>query len=222
VSTNPEAPDARPSARPGGDAPLDLGHLPSARYHLDPSGGVGDGLLQEAACRAGFLRPAPLQPRLGLQQGGAYGKLKRRCHLRLSSSGLRLEAGRRCPLSPGPLRRLSGSGGLAVKGFSSVEWERHSALVEELRSLNRGYPQEKRSEGLAEGGVLWASGKRQIIEQVIAQLKHQFALEHQHAKILDGLLAHLAAKVAASARGQWLNVHLGRLLRHLMNSVLLD
>ncbi|MDP8952009.1 MAG: hypothetical protein M3N18_07200 [Actinomycetota bacterium] len=63
--------------------------------------------------------------------------------------------------------------------------------------------------------VGWASGKRQIIEGVIGQLKDFFGLECHRAKTLDGLLARLAAKVAAYTYGQRLNDCLGRPLRHL-------
>ena len=59
-----------------------------------------------------------------------------------------------------------------------------------------------------------ASGKRQIIEGVIGQLKDIFALERR-AKILSGLLARLAAKVAAYTCAQTINASLGRPLRHL-------
>jgi hypothetical protein len=41
----------------------------------------------------------------------------------------------------------------------------------------------------------WASGKRQIIEGVIGQLKDFFGLERHRAKTLGGLLRRLAAKV---------------------------
>src|SRR5215203_2047063 len=61
----------------------------------------------------------------------------------------------------------------------------------------------------------WASGKRQIIEGVIDQLKDLFALERHRAKTLGGLLARLAAKMAAYTCGQRLNDQLGRPLRHL-------
>ena len=61
----------------------------------------------------------------------------------------------------------------------------------------------------------WAAGKRQIIEQIISQLKDIFALERHRAKTLQGLLARLAAKIAAHTCGQWLNSRLGRSLRHL-------
>ncbi len=61
----------------------------------------------------------------------------------------------------------------------------------------------------------WASGKRQIIEGVIGQLKDLFGLERHRAKTLGGLPTRLAAKVAAYACGQRLNDRLGRPLRHL-------
>ena len=61
----------------------------------------------------------------------------------------------------------------------------------------------------------WASGKRQIIEGVIDQLKDLFPLERHKAKTLGGLLACLAAKMAAYTCGQRLNDQLGRPLRHL-------
>ena len=70
-------------------------------------------------------------------------------------------------------------------------------------------------EGVGEADRRWASGKRQIIEGVIDQLKDIFALERHRAKTLQGLLARLAAKMAAYTCGQRLNDQLGRPLRHL-------
>ncbi len=61
----------------------------------------------------------------------------------------------------------------------------------------------------------WASGKRQIIEGVIGQLKDFFGLERHRAKTLGGLLTRLAAKVVAYTCAQRLNRSLGRPLRHL-------
>jgi hypothetical protein len=60
-----------------------------------------------------------------------------------------------------------------------------------------------------------ATGKRQVIGQVISQLKHQFALERYRAKTLSGLLTWLAAKIVAYTAGQVLNQHHGRPLRQL-------
>ena len=61
----------------------------------------------------------------------------------------------------------------------------------------------------------WASGKRQIIEGVIGQLKDFFCLERHRAKTLGGLLTRLAAKVAAYTCAQRINHSLNRPLRHL-------
>ena len=61
----------------------------------------------------------------------------------------------------------------------------------------------------------WAPGKRQIVEGVIDQLKDIFCLERHRTKTLDGMLARLAAKVAAYTVGQVLNAGLNRPLRRL-------
>jgi len=61
----------------------------------------------------------------------------------------------------------------------------------------------------------WASGKRQIIEGVIYQLKDFFSLERHRAKTLGGLLARVAAKIAAYTCAQRINGFLGRPMRHL-------
>ena len=102
---------------------------------------------------------------------------------------------------------------LADKGFAGAEWERrwlkeYGALVAATPKNNdrRAWPKEDRR---------WASGKRQIIEGVIGQLKDFFALERHCAKTLGGLLARLAAKVAAYTCGQRINDSLGRPPRHL-------
>jgi hypothetical protein len=102
---------------------------------------------------------------------------------------------------------------LADAGLSSVAWERrwlevHGALVAATpqRTSRRAWPERDRR---------WASGKRQLIEGVIGQLKDLFGLERHRAKTLDGLLARLAAKVAAYTCGQVLNAYLGRPLRRL-------
>jgi len=102
---------------------------------------------------------------------------------------------------------------LADKGFTGVQWERfwmevYGALVAATPKDNsrRAWPKEDRR---------WASGRRQIIEGVIGQLKDFFGLERHRAKTLGGLLTRLAAKVAAYTCAQRINGSLGRPLRHL-------
>jgi len=102
---------------------------------------------------------------------------------------------------------------LADKGFSSTDWEKHwlqtygaQVVATPQKSAHRAWPEADRK---------WASGKRQIIEGVIDQLKDIFCLERHRTKTLDGLLARLAAKVAAYTVGQILNAQIGRPLRHL-------
>ncbi len=102
---------------------------------------------------------------------------------------------------------------LADKGFTGVQWERrwwdlYGALV-------AATPKDNSKRAWAKADRRWASGKRQIIEGVIDQLKDIFALERHRAKTLQGLLARLAAKMAAYTCGQRLNDQLGRPLRHL-------
>jgi hypothetical protein len=102
---------------------------------------------------------------------------------------------------------------LADKGYASLTWEQHwqqtyGALVAAtpITTARRAWP---------EAACRWAAGHRQVVEQVIAQLKDLFALERHRAKTLGGLLARLAAKVVAFTAGEWLNAALGRPLRHL-------
>ena len=104
-------------------------------------------------------------------------------------------------------------GYLADKGFSSMEWERR--WLEDYGALVAATPQKSTRRAWPERACRWAAGKRQLIEGVIWQLKDQFSLERHRAKTLSGLLARLAAKVAAYTCGQWLNLKLGRPLRHL-------
>jgi hypothetical protein len=101
----------------------------------------------------------------------------------------------------------------ADKGFSSVAWGRHWA--EDYGALVVATPKDNSKRACAESDRRWAAGQRQIIEGVIDQLKDIFALERHRAKTLEGLLARLAAKVAAYTCGQRLNVQLGRPLRQL-------
>lgn len=102
---------------------------------------------------------------------------------------------------------------LADKGFSSVAWEQH--WLQSYGALVAATPKDNSKRAWPEADRRWASGKRQLIEGVIDQLKDLFALERHRAKTLGGLLARLAAKVAAYTCGQQLNYQLGRPLRHL-------
>ncbi len=106
---------------------------------------------------------------------------------------------------------------LADKGFSSVDWERH--WLEIYGALVAATPKDNSKRAWPEADQRWASGKRQIIEGVINQLKDMFFLERHRAKTLEGLLARLSAKIAAYTCGQHLNRELGRPLRHLADLV---
>ena len=102
---------------------------------------------------------------------------------------------------------------LADKGFAGIEWER--LWMEIYGALVAATPKDNSRRAWSKGDRRWASGKRQIIEGVICQLKDFFGLEHHRAKTLGGLLARLAAKIAAYTCGQRINDSLGRPLRHL-------
>ncbi len=102
---------------------------------------------------------------------------------------------------------------LADKGFSSVAWERH--WLEVHGAMVAATPKDNTSRAWPKADQRWASGKRQIIEGIINQLKDLFFLERHRAKTLSGLLTRLAAKVTAYTCGQYLNRELGRPLRHL-------
>jgi hypothetical protein len=102
---------------------------------------------------------------------------------------------------------------LADKGFTGVQWERRWSDL--YGALVAATPKDNSKRAWTKADRRWASGKRQIIEGVIDQLKDIFALERHRAKTLQGLLARLAAKMAAYTCGQRLNDQLGRPLRHL-------
>jgi hypothetical protein len=102
---------------------------------------------------------------------------------------------------------------LADKGFTSVEWER--LWMEIYGALVAATPKKDSRRAWSKADRRWASGKRQIIEGVIGQLKDFFCLERHRAKTLGGLLTRLAAKVAAYTCAQRINDSLGRPLRHL-------
>lgn len=117
------------------------------------------------------------------------------------------------PIGDVLIRRDGHGAYLAEKGFSSVDWERR--WLGEYGALVAATPKDNSRRAWSEADRRWASGKRQIIEGVINQLKDQFFLERHRAKTLGGLLARLAAKMAAYTCGQYLNDGLGRPLRHL-------
>jgi hypothetical protein len=102
---------------------------------------------------------------------------------------------------------------LADKGFTGLEWERH--WMEIYGALVAATPKSNSRRAWTKADRRWASGKRQIIEGVIGQLKDFFCLEGHRAKTLGGLLTRLAAKVAAYTCAQRINDSLGRPLRHL-------
>jgi Transposase DDE domain len=105
---------------------------------------------------------------------------------------------------------------LADKGFAGVEWERRWSDL--YGALVVATPKDNSKRAWTKADRRWASGKRQIIEGVIDQLKDLFGLERHRAKTLEGLLgllARLAAKIAAYTCGQWINERTGRPLRHL-------
>ena len=102
---------------------------------------------------------------------------------------------------------------LADKGFTAVEWERH--WLEDYKALVAATPKNNSRRAWSKADRRWASGKRQIIEGVISQLKDFYGLERHRAKTLGGLLTRLAAKIAAYTLGQRINNSLGRPLRHL-------
>jgi hypothetical protein len=102
---------------------------------------------------------------------------------------------------------------LADKGFGGVEWERRWSDL--YGALVAATPKDNSKRAWTKADRRWASGKRQIIEGVIDQLKDLFGLERHRAKTLEGLLARLAAKIAAYTCGQWINERTGRPLRHL-------
>jgi DDE family transposase len=102
---------------------------------------------------------------------------------------------------------------LADKGFTGLEWERR--WMEIYGALVAATPYNDSRRAWTKADRRWASGKRQIIEGVIGQLKDFFCLERHRAKTLGGLLTRLAAKIAAYTCAQRMNDFLGRPLRHL-------
>ena len=106
-----------------------------------------------------------------------------------------------------------------LHGLLAPSWlrvEPHQLMHAPRRRLWRppGTPQGARR-AWPEAACRWASGKRQIIERVISQLKDFFALERHRAKTMSGLLGRLAAKIAPYTCGLCLNAQLGRPLCYL-------
>jgi Transposase DDE domain len=104
---------------------------------------------------------------------------------------------------------------LADKGFAGIEWERH--WMELYGALVAATPKDNSRRAWSKADRRWASGKRQIIEGVIHQLKDFFSMERHRAKTLGGLLTRVAAKVAAYTCAQRINDSLGRPLRNLVD-----
>ena len=102
---------------------------------------------------------------------------------------------------------------LADKGFAGIEWER--LWMEIYGALVAATPKDNSRRAWSKADRRWASGKRQIIEGVIYQLKDFFSMERHRAKTLGGLLARVAAKVAAYTCAQQINDSLGRPWRNL-------
>jgi hypothetical protein len=74
---------------------------------------------------------------------------------------------------------------LADKGFTGVEWER--LLMKQYGALVAATPKNNSRRAWPKPDRRWASGKRQIIEGVIGQLKDFFSVERHRAKTLGGL-----------------------------------
>lgn len=104
---------------------------------------------------------------------------------------------------------------LADKGFTGVRWEKR--WLWEYGSLVAATPHNNSRRAWSKRDRRWAAGKRQIIEGVICQLKDFFSLERHRAKTLRGLLARLAAKIAAYTCAQRINASLGRPRRRLVD-----
>jgi hypothetical protein len=102
---------------------------------------------------------------------------------------------------------------LADKGFTGLEWERR--WLEVYGALVAATPYDDSRRAWTKADRRWASGKRQIVEGVIGQLKDFFCLERHRAKTLGGLLTRLAAKVAAYTCIQRINDSIGRPMRQL-------
>jgi Transposase DDE domain len=102
---------------------------------------------------------------------------------------------------------------LTGTGFAAAAWEARWRAVYRAEVITT--PDRSSRRAWAAATYRWAAGQRQVVEQVIDQLKDLFALARHRAKTLAGLLARLAAKIAAFTLGEWLNACHDRPLRHL-------
>src|SRR5215218_7504863 len=200
---------ARLAAWSGPRAPWCFGGLPCPGHYSHPGHREGKSFSQGAVCRASHLREERLQNRVGLRfQGGTFGQPRGR-DLRLRAGGGSL---RRAPIADFLIIEDFHDAYLADKGFTGVEWERR--WLDLYGALVAATSKNDSKRAWAKTDRRWASGKRQIIEGVIDQLKDLFALERHKAKTLGGLLARLAAKMAAYTCGQKHNDQLRRPERH--------
>jgi Transposase DDE domain len=131
----------------------------------------------------------------------------------LSAFGLASASSDERPIGDALISSDSYDAYLADKGFTGIEWERR--WLEVYGALVAATPKNGDRRAWPKSDRRWASGKRQIMEGVIGQLKDFFGLERHRAKTLGGLLTRLAAKVAAYTCAQRINDSLGRPLRHL-------
>ena len=131
----------------------------------------------------------------------------------VTAFGLAEAASDECPIGEALLAEDRYKAYLADKGFTGVEWERH--WLQSYGALVAATPKNDSRRAWSKADRRWASGKRQIIEGVIGQLKDFFSLERHRAKTLGGLLTRLAAKIAAYTCAQRINDSLGRPLRQL-------
>src|SRR5215218_1275994 len=215
--TSPGARVARLAAVPRRGTLRSFGRLPRDGHDPRPGHRAGEGFPQGALLRAGHLRQERLQDLvvgLGLQ-GGPGGRSWGSHHRLRAGRGLfRGEAHSRDALVAGDRHEAY----LADKGFTGVEWERR--WLEKYGALVAATPYEDSRRAWPKADRRWAAGKRQIVEGVIHQLKDFFSLESHRAKTLGGLLARLAAKVAAYTCAQRINDSLGRPKRQLADLLL--
>src|SRR5215213_2572139 len=188
-----------------------IGPLPRDGHDPHPGHRKGEGFSQGAVCRAGHLRQKRLQDRVGLRV------LKVALIVDpegvISAFGLAGAASDERPIADALLASDRHTAYLADRGFTGVEWER--MWMELYGALVAAAPKNNSRRAWSKADRRWASGKRQIIEGVIGQLKDFFSLERHRAKTLGGLLRRLAAKVVAYTCAQQINDSLGRPLRHL-------